>query len=68
MIRFNKLFAILALRGMKKTDLLQIMGSTTLASLSKEGNIETATIGKICAFLDVQPGDIMEYVKEPDSE
>lgn len=63
MIRYNKLFALLALRGMKKTDLLKIISSPTLAKLSKGETITTEVIEKICLFLNCQPSDIMEIVE-----
>lgn len=63
MIRYNKLFALLALRGMKKTDLLNVISSPTLAKLSKGDTITTEVIEKICLFLNCQPSDIMEIVE-----
>lgn len=63
MIRYNKLFALLALRGMKKTDLLSVISSPTLAKLSKGETITTEVIEKICLFLNCQPSDIMEIVE-----
>lgn len=61
MIRYYKLFDLLTRRGMKKTDLLKIISSPTLAKLSKGETTTTDIICKICDFLDCQPGDIMEY-------
>lgn len=62
MIKYNKLFALLATRGMKKTDLLEIISSPTLAKLTKGEVIKTDIIERICLFLKVQPSDIMEVV------
>ncbi|MBQ6996567.1 MAG: helix-turn-helix domain-containing protein [Lachnospiraceae bacterium] len=64
MIRYNRLFALLATRGMKKTDLLEIISAPTLAKLSKGETIKTDIIEKICLFLGCQPSDIMEIVTE----
>lgn len=64
MIRYNKLFALLNSRGMKKTDLLEVISSPTLAKLSKGDVVKMDVIEKICMFLDCQPGDIMEYINE----
>lgn len=64
MIRYNKLFALLAIKGMKKTDLLQIISSPTLAKLTKGETIKTDIIDKICEFLKCQPGEIMEHIQE----
>lgn len=63
MIKYNKLFALLAMRGMKKTDLLQVISAPTLAKLSKGDVVKTDIIEKICLFLGCQPSDIMEVVE-----
>lgn len=68
MIKYYKLFDLLNRRGMKKTDLLKIISSPTLAKLSKGETIKTDIIDKICEYLNVQPGDIMEYTKYPMNE
>ncbi len=64
MIKYYKLLDLLNRKGMKKTDLLKILSSPTIAKLSKNETVKTDVIGKICDFLDCQPGDIMEYEKE----
>lgn len=66
MIKYYKLFDLLQRRGLKKTDLLNLVGisSPTLAKLSKGESITTDIICRICAALDVQPGDIMEYIPQ----
>jgi len=62
MIRYFKLFDLLARRGHTKTYLLHCITAPTLAKLSKGESVTTDTIVKICSFLNVQPGDIMEYI------
>mgnify|MGYP003298533916 CR=1 FL=1 len=62
MIRYNKLFALLATLGMKKTDLLDIISPPTLAKLSKGDVIKTDIIDRICLHLGCQPSDIMEVI------
>lgn len=64
MISFNKLWKIMAERDMNKSTLLEILSPSTIAKISKNSNINTETIGKICDFLDCQPGDIMENITE----
>ena len=64
MIRYNKLFSLLAMNGMKRTDLLQVISSPTLANLGKNEGVATETIDKLCEFLSRQPGDIMEYIEK----
>ncbi len=49
-------------KGMKKTDLLEIISGPTLAKLSKGETVKTDILCKICCYLKLQPGDIMEYV------
>lgn len=65
-IRYYRLFDILNRRGLKKLDLLDMadISRGTLAKLSKGETITTEVVSRICAALDVQPGDIMEYQKD----
>lgn len=65
-IRYYKLFDLMNRRGLKKMDLLQLtqVSSATVAKLSKGETITTDTLDRICQALDVQPGDIMEYIKD----
>ena len=63
-MKYYKLFILLDKRGMKRTELLKVISSVTLAKLGKGDSVTTDIICKICDFLDCQPGDIMEYIKE----
>ena len=65
-IKYYKLFDLIARRGMKKTDLLEKadISSPTLAKLSKGETVTTEVIEKVCNALDVQPGEIMEFIKD----
>ena len=67
MIVFN-LDVMLARRKMSLTELSERVG-ITLANLSilKNGRakaVRVETLNKLCAALDCQPGDILEYVPE----
>ena len=64
MMKYYKLFILLDKRGMKRTELLKVISSVTLAKLGKGESVITDINCKICDFLDCQPGDIMEYIKE----
>ena len=64
MIKYYKLFDLLNRKGMKKTDLLKIISSPTLAKLSKGEIVKTDIIDRICKKLNCQPGDIMEYIPD----
>lgn len=68
MIKYYKLFDLLARQELKKTDLLKIMSSPTLAKLGKGESITTKVIDDICQFLNCQPGDIMEFIPDQNKE
>lgn len=68
MMKYYKLFVMLDKKGMKRTDLLKVVSSVTLAKLGKGESVTTDILCKICAFLDCQPGDIMEYIPEKKPE
>lgn len=63
MVRYYKLFDMLNRRGMKKSDLREILSPKTVAKLSKGEYLSGEVIEKICLFLGCQPGDIMEIVE-----
>lgn len=65
-IKFYKLLDILNRRGMSKEVLRENIGisSATMAKISAHKSVSLDVINKICKALDVQPGDIMEYVQE----
>ena len=67
-IRYDKLFEILKERGHSSNYWLRQNGihSATASKLRKNERVNTDTINTICKLLNVQPGDIMEYV--PDDE
>lgn len=65
MIRYNKLFSLLAMRGMKKTDLLAVINSPTLARIGKGEMVRLEIIDRLCKFLNCQPADIIDYVPDP---
>ena len=64
MLSYAKLWVLLESKGMKRTDLKKIISGNTLAKLGKNEIISSAVIEKICAYLDCQPGDMMEYISE----
>lgn len=64
MMKYYKLFILLDKRGMKRTELLKVISSVTLAKLGKGESVTTDVLCKICGFLDCQPSDIMEYIPD----
>jgi len=65
-VSYDKLFSLMAARGIKKIDLRNTYGinSKTVNSLVHNKSVTVDTIMQLCEILDCQPGDIMEYVKD----
>lgn len=63
-----RLDVMLALRKVRSKDLAAHVGITEAnLSLLKSGRVKGIrfeTLDRICAFLDCQPGDILEYVPD----
>ena len=69
MIVYYKLTNILKERNMQWKDLCEAGISINMPQrFSQNKNISSDTIDKVCAFLKVQPGDIMEWVNESDQK
>lgn len=68
MITYQKLFSLLAEKGKTSTYYLRQNGfsAATVDKLRKNEIVTTETINRICALLECQPGDLMEYT--PDTE
>jgi len=64
-VKYDNLFALMKERGINK-HYLRTNGihAAVVDKLIKGGTVDTTTIGKLCALLDCQPGDIMEYVPD----
>lgn len=62
---YNKLWKILIDRGMLKKDLKEKakITSTTLAKMGKGEPISMEVLGRICRTLDVNIGDIVDYIE-----
>ena len=70
-IRYDKLFILLKKKGWSTYRIRKenLIGQGTLTSIRKgTGGLSHDTIGKLCALLSCQPGDIMEYVAEEPKE
>lgn len=63
-ISYKKLWKLLIDKDMKKKDLGRVAGisSSTLAKLSKDENVSSDTLNKICLALECDIGDMMEIV------
>lgn len=69
MIVYYKLANILKERNMQWKDLCEAgISINTPTKFSQNKTMNTEIIDKVCAFLEVQPGDIMEWVDESDQK
>ena len=69
MIVYYKLANILKERNMQWKDLCDAGISINMPTkFSLNRSMNTDNIDKLCAYLNCQPGDIMEYVDEKDEE
>lgn len=66
-----RLDVMLALRKVKSKALAEYVGITEAnLSLFKSGKVKGVrfeTLEKICAYLNCQPGDLLQYVPEPEA-
>lgn len=65
---YNKLWKLLIDKKMKKSDLRKNarISSSSLAKLTKDENVTTEVLAKICKELNCDVSDIMEFI--PDVE
>lgn len=68
MILYNKLSDYLKKKNLRWIDLQKELNlsPTVVAKFQKNRNCTTETINKVCEYLHVQPGEIMEWI--PDAE
>ena len=66
---YNKLWKLLIDKKMMKKDLMAItnLTSTTRAKMSKDLPVSMDVLGRICKALDVNIGDIVDYVDDDTS-
>jgi DNA-binding Xre family transcriptional regulator len=64
MFSYNKLWKLLIDRGMNKKKLMELTSitGTTMAKMSKGRPVSMEVLGRICKSLDVNIGDIVDYV------
>ena len=65
-VSYDKLFDLMAQRGIKKIDLRTKykLNPKTVDSLTKNKSVTVDTIMTLCEIFDCQPGDLMEYVPD----
>jgi DNA-binding Xre family transcriptional regulator len=63
-VSYNKLWKLLIDRKMKKKDLQELAGvsASLVTKLGRDESVTTVALMKICAALNCDVGDIMEFV------
>ena len=69
-VQYNRLWKLLIDKDMMKKDLRAMTGvsTTTMSRLSKDENVSTEILSKICSALSCDVGDIMEVVPDKKEE
>ena len=71
MIKYDKMFALFRQKGYNYSTIRKekIIPEGTLQAIREgKGGLSHKVIDRVCSVLDCQPGDIMEYVKDEDSQ
>lgn len=65
-MKYDKLFALMKEKGLTTYRIRKekIVSETTLQKLREGKAVSTDSLANLCAALNCQPGDIMEYVDE----
>lgn len=66
MIVYDKLFVLLKDRGVSTYRIRKdnIISQGTLSLLKNDKSVTIDTINKLCAVLNCQPGDILDYIPD----
>ena len=69
-ISYNKLWKLLVDKKMSKADLRKAAGiaPNTMTRLRRDEEVTLAVLNKICSTLDVNIGDIIEFVSDERNE
>ena len=65
-ISYNKLWKLLVDKKMSKADLRRATGiaPNTMTKLRRDEEVSLTVLNKICAALDVNIGDVMDFIPE----
>lgn len=66
MISYKPLLKMLIDKNLKKTDLIDIaeLSKATVSKLAKNQHVSLDVIERLCAALDCQPGELIEYIPD----
>ena len=69
-IQYNKLWKLLVDKKMSKADLRKAAGiaPNTMTRLRRDEEVTLSVLNKICKTLDVDIGDIMEFLPDAEDE
>ena len=69
-ISYNNLWKLLIDKNMKKKDLQSLSGvsSATITKLGRNENVNTEILQKICAALECDISDVIEFIPNIDKE
>ena len=69
-IKYEKLLALMKEKGLTtyKIRKQNIISQGALSAIKHGKSVTTDTIAKLCAALDCQPGDILEYVPDENED
>ena len=69
-VNYNKLWKLMIDRNLKKKDLTAMAGITThaMAKMGKGENVSTEVLGKICAALECNIEDIVEFIPDENAK
>lgn len=69
-IKYYKLFDVMQRRELSKTQISEQVGisSATMAKLSAHKPVNMEIINRLCEYLEVQPGEILEFVSDKEEE
>ena len=69
-VSYNKLWKLLVDKKMSKADLRKAAGiaPNTMTRLRRDEEVTLAVLNRICVTLDVNIGDVMEFVAEVPEE
>ncbi len=65
---YKKLWKLLIEKNMTKKDMMELtlITSATMAKMGKGYPVSMEVLGRICKTLDVNIGDIVDFVREPE--
>lgn len=66
MFTFNPLWKLLIDKGIKREDLRETLklSPSTMAKMTKGKYVSLEVLHRLCAYLDCQPGDLLQYKKD----